>query len=95
MSNFSTKQPCVACGQVTENGNAFHHLYTQGARPDLKHETWNQIPVCLRHHQSFHNLGTSHMARAFNGVHVWLMGQGWQFDQFLSKWQHPGSFKLA
>jgi hypothetical protein len=85
-SNFMAHEPCVACGTEGDGLVCYHHIYTRKAYPEATHKPWNQIPVCLLHHNLFHTKGTSHMASEFSSVKEWLENHGWEYDQFFTRW---------
>lgn len=86
--NFSTSEPCLACGAMTENGNTFHHIKTQKAYPEYVKEIWNLMPLCLRHHKMVHDIGLTSFARMNPGVMKWLYQKKWTYDNFLKKWRN-------
>lgn len=91
VKNWSVDQGCRACSIFTENGSTLHHLYTRKSRADLQMKPWNLIPCCQMHHNEFHSKGTSYMAEKYVGVKAWLVSNGWEFDEFMKKWRHPGA----
>lgn len=79
--------PCTACGTFTAQ-RCFHHIYTRKSRPDLEGEIWNQIPLCSTHHNEVHQKGLVFLAEQFKSVQNWLEGAGWDFNDFIGKWEH-------
>lgn len=62
----------------------FHHIYTRGSGgPD---EIWNMIPICFKHHEEWHKVWTTKMAKKYPQVKDWLLKQGWFFDKNQKKW---------
>ena len=88
--NWESDSACVVFRIQGEGLVTFHHLVTRAHRRDLENESWNKIPVSLRAHNMFHQLGTDHMANKYPAVREWLLRNGWEFNG--RKWQHPESF---
>lgn len=88
---MKTNLPCVATGESREGFVCLHHLYTKKARPDLKYESWNLIPVDQATHNAFHSLGISEMAKRNPSVKKWLEDNDWYYCTIAKKWVHPGA----
>ena len=81
-SNYQTDLPCVVCGYGGQV--CYHHLKTR--KSGGTDEPENMIPVCQKHHNEFHNKGTSHMADTYPMIKRWLLAAGWTNDNFFKKW---------
>jgi hypothetical protein len=77
---------CIVTGQPNSDE---HHIYTQKARPDLKEEKWNRIPLKHELHQMAHQKGMGYMAKNFPEIGMWLVDNGWLWDDFKRKFVHP------
>ena len=77
MENFKADYPCTACGLEGDGYVCYHHLHTQKAHSEQSVESWNLIPVCLKHHNEFHNRGAIHMSEKYRNVNKWLLDNGW------------------
>lgn len=92
--NFEADEPCIVCRKEGKGMVTYHHLFTQKVYPEFSHFKWNQIPVCMDHHnldgQSFHSKGTVYMADNFPAVKKWLLDYGWFFCEFVKKYRRDG-----
>jgi len=77
-------KPCVVCFHTIDT--TAHHIKSVGAGgPDKE---FNLIPLCFAHHRLAHDKGLNFLAQSFSKVRQYLRNNGWQFDNFLSKWTH-------
>lgn len=90
-SNFKSDEPCACCGHDVDNEVTYHHEYSQGAYPEYKHEKWNKVPLCSKHHVGgVHQVGTYEMSIKFNTLYNWLTDNGWYVFELggISSWEH-------
>lgn len=78
---WQTDKPCVACGRVTENGNALHHILTRKAFSEFQNEPWNTLPLCFFCHEKIHR-GMNKFVNENPRVKEWLVNNGWQYNDF-------------
>ena len=90
MKNYEAHEPCTVCRLEGEGMVCFHHLFTKRVYPEFAECIWNLIPVCKRHHNEFHDNGTTHMAEKYLPVHLWLLKNDWFFDDYVEKWRRRG-----
>lgn len=83
-----TNLPCTCCGATNEGGNTIHHLYTQGAYPELKFEKWNHCPLCKDCHVRIHKIGTRDMGKIYRNLVSWLESNDWYKCELTGKWRH-------
>jgi 5-methylcytosine-specific restriction endonuclease McrA len=81
---YSTEEPCLACGIITEGGNALHHVTTRGSGGG--DDPWNLMPLCFQHHTQVHLWGMVKFSEKFKPVKLWLKENKWELHQ---KWRHP------
>jgi 5-methylcytosine-specific restriction endonuclease McrA len=86
MKNFKTDKSCVACGEQGENRVCLHHVKTRGSGGS--NNSHNLMPLCQKHHNEIHQKGTPHMAKKYFLLGLWLISNGWNFDDYLGKWTH-------
>jgi hypothetical protein len=92
-SKFQSLEPCLCCD--TNYQRCYHHEYTRKAYPEFKHEKWNLISVCLKHHNEIHNKGLDHAARKYSNLIRWLLKNGWYQDEFDGKWKNKSADKSS
>ena len=81
---YVTTDSCVACGRMTDNGNALHHIKTR--KSGGTDDSWNMIPTCFSCHTKYHSQGLVYMAEKHPRVKKWLLDHEWGYDEFLKKW---------
>ena len=84
--SFQTEEPCAACKTVFRQ-RTYHHVYTQKARPDMRENPNNKMPLCLEHHNMIHSKGTTYMSEQYFGVRIWLHEHKWYFCSVVKKWR--------
>jgi hypothetical protein len=89
MSNFESSEPCIVCGFYAEKMVCYHHILRRKSFMQYSRSNWNMIPVCLQHHNEFHNKSTREMATKYKRVNDWLLMHGWTFDVFFNEWCKP------
>lgn len=57
----------------------FHHVLSQKAHPELKHEKYNLAPLCQNHHNEIHSLGANRFAQKYVKAAQWFKENGWDF----------------
>jgi len=83
LKNFEAHgQSCVVCGKSGSGLVTYDHILTQKARPDLKYDKRNLMPVCFYCHLSKGQKGINWMAERYINYKKWLVDNGWAFDQF-------------
>lgn len=79
--------PCTACASSGET--IAHHVHTKKARPDLKFDPRNLMPLCVFHHHDIHLLGMNAMVEEYIEIQSWLIENGWEYCQISDKWFLP------
>lgn len=86
--SYISKDPCICCGHDLENEVCYHHLYSRKAYPEHSEKPWNMIPVCLKHHNEFHDKNIPFMAVKYKNVMNWIVEREWYFCKITNKWRH-------
>ncbi len=91
MENFKSDEPCAACGEERDGYVCYHHCKSQKAHSELKYESYNHMPLCLKHHTEIH-YGTIKMAEKYPGVRRWLINNDWYICELMDRWTHDADF---
>jgi hypothetical protein len=76
-------QRCLVCGR---RGAVAHHVKSKGSGGS--DEPWNLMSLDLIHHNEVHSAGLTAFAAKYRTVHLWLLANGWEFDDQKRKWTH-------
>lgn len=72
---------CLACGTKPSEPC---HIHTVGSKaPDAD---WNVVPFCRKHHSQQHNEGWPVMYQSYPEVYIFLISNGWVFDETGALW---------
>jgi hypothetical protein len=94
MSNYEAHgKSCVCCGLKGNGLVTYHHIYRRKTYPEFAAEEFNQIPVCLKHHNETHNSGERTMAVKYPGFRFWLEEKDYYFCEVRYKWANPKAEK--
>lgn len=61
-------------------------LASGGANKDF-----NIMTLCRKHHQEKGQKGIIHMAEKYYQYKLWLIRNGWEFEEFKRKWTHENT----
>lgn len=90
MSFDAHGQKCLCCNTIGQGLVTYHHEYKQKTYPEYKHEKWNLIPLCRKHHDMTHDRGAVYMSEKFIEYRETLIRKGWELVEFpKKKWIHP------
>lgn len=71
---------CLICGSKADR----HHVKTR--KSGGSDEEHNLMPICRSHHVEVHKTGMRLFANKYFEVKVWLMDNGWEFNEVKKKW---------
>lgn len=85
--NYKSNKPCIVCGMNQDNMVTFHHIYTRKAYPEYSEEKFNLMPLCQKHHNEIHQIGTVSFSQKYQSAEDWLVRNGWELS--FGGWRHP------
>lgn len=73
---------CLICRKLADR----HHIKTRGSGGT--DDDFNIALLCRQHHQEIHRAGLTTFAEKYPRFKEYLLSNGWEFNQLMSKWKH-------
>lgn len=66
-------------------GADLHHVKTR--KSGGTDDSHNLMPLCRSHHTECHKIGTSTFVKKYNSARLWMLSNGWEYNELLNKWR--------